>query len=296
MAETRGAKRGRAGSGRPRRTSVPHRRGVPGERCCTTAKASALRWSLSWRPSTRRQGLYCGHRSPTRLGGTDSLPVLARTCVAERPFPVAEYVARHRTDHCRVWHRGLHRSSPRKADGRSPAPVGRYASSRLGALTTTTQHAAKWGSPGAGGYGTAGARSTVSSSREPTIGAHNPGLAAVPQLAVGRSWCCRWCSCRPGPPVWTVGGTAPRIAGVADRRYVEMRQRSTDRTRAIATRDPPFTASPARSVASGGGRRRGVIPECPVRWRWKADDLVGSADGRPSGRSGDLRSGRIEQD
>ena len=41
----------------------------------------------------------------------------------------------------------------------------------------------------------------------------------------------------------------------------EMRQRSTDRTRAIATRDPPFTASPARSVAaSGGGRRRGVIP------------------------------------
>jgi hypothetical protein len=34
----------------------------------------------------------------------------------------------------------------------------------------------------------------------------------------------------------------PRIAGVADRRYVEMRHRSAEVTRAIATRDPPFTA------------------------------------------------------
>ena len=63
MAATRGAQARKGWL----ETYAPHvssssTRACPVTACCTTAKASVLRWSLSWRPSTRRQGLYCDHR------------------------------------------------------------------------------------------------------------------------------------------------------------------------------------------------------------------------------------------
>ena len=66
MAETRGAQARTdwLGTCAPLIGSSPTR-ACPVNACCTSAKASALRWSLSWRPSTCRPGWCCGHRSPT---------------------------------------------------------------------------------------------------------------------------------------------------------------------------------------------------------------------------------------